>query len=78
MAKVFHLYEPEHEAWSPIPGQPVVTLLDLDRGRCSWPVTGGFCGAGTETSPDGHHRTWCPTHHKRGVTPLPTKKATTP
>ena len=76
MATVFHLLDPEHDAWRPIPDQPPITLLQLERGLCNWPVTGGFCGAATELRPDNTPKRWCPVHQKRGVTPPPPKTKT--
>jgi GcrA cell cycle regulator len=46
-------------AWSPLPGTAPVTLVDLDRGMCKWPVGDTapflFCGASCEGS-------YCETH----------------
>lgn len=68
-----YIFEPDHAAWAPLAGAAPISLLQLEPGACSWPVTGGFCGMPTDQRPNGTFRSWCPVHHRRGITAPPPK-----
>ena len=41
-------------------GKPLVaSIIELERGQCSWPIGEGYCGRSTEGR-------WCDPHHARG------------
>lgn len=60
------------EVWQPLPGTAPVTLVDLGRGMCRWPIGEGvilFCGCSVvETA------TYCVHHSKIAYKPKPLKK----
>ena len=39
------------------------TLVDLPKGACNWPLTGGYCGRKVE---EGRQYGWCEHHQKLG------------
>lgn len=51
--------KPRGEAWEPIPGVTLVSLIDLEPGQCRWPVGNEaphlFCGAHADHGPYCHH-----------------------
>lgn len=55
--------KPRGEAWEPIPGMVPVSLIDIERGQCRWPVGNDaphlFCGAHADHGPYcRHHHLW--------------------
>jgi GcrA cell cycle regulator len=59
------LQKPQGEAWEAIPGVVPVSMIDLEAGRCKWPVGREtpflFCGAPAT------HRHYCDHHHAWSV-----------
>lgn len=55
----FNIEKPKGEAWKPIEGTTPVSLVDLERDQCKWPVTEDapflFCGAQSTHGPYCHH-----------------------